>query len=113
MLRRCEGLVPFPGDASLKAELAFRQRRGDSPATGSPSRESLADEQYLVAPAVFLAREITDKSVVFENPEHDFPQRVGYRRADGGGLAAWIEGTTNGKSRHIDFLYSRAACAGN
>jgi uncharacterized protein DUF6265 len=63
--------------------------------------------------AVFLSREITDQSVVFENPEHDFPQRVGYRRADGGGLAAWIEGTTNGKSRHIDFIYSRAACAGN
>jgi hypothetical protein len=60
-------------------------------------------------PAVFLSTEITDTSVVFENPEHDFPQRVGYRRS-GAGLAAWIEGTMKGQKRHIDFAYTRVAC---
>lgn len=63
--------------------------------------------------AVFLSREVSDTSVVFENMAHDFPQRVGYRRADGGGLAAWIEGTTKGQVRHIDFAYARVPCAGN
>ncbi|HEY7187989.1 MAG TPA: DUF6265 family protein [Vicinamibacterales bacterium] len=60
--------------------------------------------------AVFLSREITDSSVVFENAEHDFPQRVGYRRSESG-LAAWIEGTVKGQMRHIDFNYARVACA--
>jgi Domain of unknown function (DUF6265) len=60
--------------------------------------------------AVFLSREITDTSVVFENAEHDFPQRVGYRRSESG-LAAWIEGTVKGQMRHIDFTYARVPCA--
>src|ERR1044071_8259282 len=30
--------------------------------------------------AVFLSREITDAMVAFENAEHDFPQRIAYRR---------------------------------
>lgn len=60
--------------------------------------------------AVFLSREITNTSVVFENAEHDFPQRVGYRRSESG-LAAWIEGTVKGQLRHIDFTYARVPCA--
>jgi len=60
-------------------------------------------------PAVFLSREITDKSVVFENAEHDFPQRVGYRRSESG-LAAWIEGTLKGQMRRVDFNYARVPC---
>ena len=59
--------------------------------------------------AVFLSSEVSDTAVVFENPEHDFPQRVGYRRS-GTGLAAWIEGTMKGQKRHIDFAYTRVAC---
>ena len=30
--------------------------------------------------ATFLSTTASESSVVFENPEHDFPQRVGYRR---------------------------------
>lgn len=59
--------------------------------------------------AVFVANESTSDSVVFENAAHDFPQRVGYRRSEKG-LAAWIEGTQNGKTRRIDFTYTRVAC---
>jgi hypothetical protein len=50
-----------------------------------------------------------DNEVVFENPTHDFPQRVIYRR-NGEKLAARIEGTSNGKTRGIDFPYTRAKC---
>ena len=46
------------------------------------------------------------REVVFENPTHDFPQRVIYRRtADG--VTARIEGTMNGKLRGMDFVYKR------
>lgn len=47
--------------------------------------------------------------VVFENPTHDFPQRVLYRR-DGDKLNARIEGTKDGKTRGMDFPYLRAKC---
>jgi len=47
--------------------------------------------------------------VVFENLAHDFPQRILYRRA-GEKLNARIEGTKDGKSRGVDFPYTRAQC---
>ena len=49
-------------------------------------------------------------SVMFENAAHDFPQRITYRRS-GDALFARTEGTTNGKTRGVDFPYTRGACA--
>ena len=60
--------------------------------------------------ATFTATTASDGSVVFENPQHDFPQRVGYRRDGADSLQAWIEGQANGKSRRVDFSYQRARC---
>jgi Domain of unknown function (DUF6265) len=61
-------------------------------------------------PATFLAKTVTATSVVFENPRHDFPQRVGYQRDGADGLQAWIDGEMNGKARRVDFAYRRARC---
>lgn len=47
--------------------------------------------------------------LVFENPAHDFPQRVIYK-LNGNRLNARIEGTVNGKARGIDFPYARISC---
>ena len=47
--------------------------------------------------------------LMFENPAHDFPQRVTYR-LNGERLDARIEGTINGKSRGTDFPYTRVSC---
>jgi hypothetical protein len=60
--------------------------------------------------ATFTAATVSDGSVVFENPQHDFPQRVGYKRNGADALDAWIEGQANGKSRRVDFSYQRARC---
>jgi hypothetical protein len=57
-----------------------------------------------------MATTASDATVVFENPEHDFPQRVGYKRNGSDALDAWIEGQANGKSRRVDFSYQRARC---
>ncbi len=62
--------------------------------------------------AVFLARSVSDSSVVFENLRHDFPQRIGYRRNGPDSLLAWIEGSRTGQVRRIEFPYRRAACGG-
>jgi hypothetical protein len=60
--------------------------------------------------AVFLLKEASDTSVVFENPEHDFPQRIGYALQQRESLLAWIEGTENGEMRRVEFPYRRTAC---
>jgi hypothetical protein len=62
--------------------------------------------------AVFLARTATDAEVVFENLKHDFPQRVGYRRKGRDVLVGWIEGTSNGQPRRVEFPYRRVGCPG-
>ena len=59
--------------------------------------------------ATFTATTASDGSVVFENPQHDFPQRVGYRRHGADSLQAWIEGQANGKSRRVDFSYQASS----
>ncbi len=46
---------------------------------------------------------------VFENPTHDFPQRIVYRLS-GDSLIARIEGTMKGKVRGSDFPYRRVTC---
>jgi len=57
----------------------------------------------------FAAAKVTDSEVVFENPAHDFPQRIIYRRTPNG-LFARIEGTDNGRPRARDFPYQRVSC---
>jgi len=69
---------------------------------------------YLAQPsgqpsAEFVSITASPSEVVFENAQHDFPQRVGYQR-QGADLAAWVEGTRDGQTRRIDFHYRRAAC---
>ena len=59
-------------------------------------------------PAVFHSIKIGEKSVVFENLAHDFPQRVAYELVSDDSLLAWIEGPgKDGKTKRIQFPYRR------
>ena len=60
--------------------------------------------------ATFTATKVDAGEVVFENPAHDFPQRIIYRLQADGGLAARIEGTRNGQVRGVDFPMRRVTC---
>jgi len=60
--------------------------------------------------ARFKLVEVTDSSVSFENPEHDFPQTIIYRLDDDGNLVGRIEGTINGAPRSADFPMTRTSC---
>jgi hypothetical protein len=64
------------------------------------------------ASAEFVSAAIGKASIVFENPEHDFPQKIGYQRR-GGELFAWIEGSDRGQIKRIEFPYRRVRCAGD
>ena len=57
----------------------------------------------------FPLLKMTADEIVFENPTHDFPQRIVYRR-NGANITARIEGMDKGKERHEDFPYTRAKC---
>jgi hypothetical protein len=57
---------------------------------------------------VFRAVKIAEGEAIFENPEHDFPQRIIYRKNDTG-LLARIE-SLDGK-KGTEYPYKRAACS--
>jgi len=61
-------------------------------------------------PADFVATVVSDSLVTFSNPQHDFPQRVIYRRRGRDSLIARIEGTRGGAVRGVDFPYTRVTC---
>lgn len=63
------------------------------------------------AEASFPLLRLTATEVVFENPGHDFPQRVIYRLQDGV-LRARIEGTEGGKPKGTDYPMDHATCPG-
>ena len=52
---------------------------------------------------------VSEREARFENPQHDFPQRIIYRR-DGDELVGRIEGTSKGQEKAIDFPLKRTAC---
>ncbi len=60
--------------------------------------------------AEFVARKYDGAFVRFENPTHDFPQRVIYGPGAGDSLFARIEGAMQGKQQGIDFRMKRGNC---
>jgi len=60
--------------------------------------------------AEFALKQLRDKIVTFENPDHDFPQRIIYRMVDSNNLQGRIEGVTSDGEAHIEFPLSRIAC---
>jgi hypothetical protein len=77
-------------------------------------REGAAALEYVAKPsrqpeATFTSTTVSPTELVFENPAHDFPKKISYKR-DGDTLLASIEGPMNGQTRRIDFPYKKAAC---
>lgn len=70
---------------------------------------------YIASPSgqaetTFLQAELTDSTVVFEAPGHDFPQRIVYQRMRGGSVLAWVEGDVDGVTRVVEFPMTPARC---
>jgi hypothetical protein len=68
---------------------------------------------YLASPGgrpatEFRAVDVTGERVTFENPEHDFPQRILYWRTRDG-LHARIEGRTGGKEASMEWRWPKLA----
>jgi hypothetical protein len=91
----------------------------DVTAAGKSSFEFLRIERrdgklvYLAMPHArpetpFPVKSATATRIVFENPDHDFPQRIIYWR-DGAKLCARTEGTIKGKAESEEWCWSRMA----
>ena len=59
--------------------------------------------------ASFAVLKSGPREVIFENPTHDFPQRVRYR-LENDTLVGRIEGTLNGKARSVEYPMRRVDC---
>lgn len=56
-------------------------------------------------PVSFKEASFTDTMVVFENKEHDFPQRIVYVKKSDSTVLAYIEGDMDGEHMRIDYPY--------
>ena len=77
-------------------------------------RESGGKLEYVAKPsgqpeAVFTSVQVGAGEAIFENPAHDFPTRIRYRRQPDG-LVASIEGTLDGRPRTVEFPFRAASC---
>ena len=62
--------------------------------------------------ASFRSTAVTDTSITFSNPEHDFPQTIAYSRMRSDSLVARTAGEPGGQLREMVFRYRRVLCPG-
>lgn len=63
----------------------------------------IVKDQNNGAPVRFTAATVSENQLVFENPQHDFPQVISYTRTGADSLIAEISGTRGGKMRKQRF----------
>ncbi|MRT17926.1 hypothetical protein F3C99_13310 [Vitellibacter sp. q18] len=90
------------GKETVFAETMALEERADSlfltVATANQNKE---------APVTFTLVSSENGHFIFENKNHDFPQRIVYTNPAKDSLHAWIEGKENGEAKKIDFSFSR------
>lgn len=82
----------------------FMELRQDGPNlvfTAHPSGQKTARFKVTSASAT---------EAIFENPDHDFPQKIEYRLTKPDVLVATVSGNLNGKNRVEQFQFSRVSC---
>ena len=98
-------LVGMHKDVKGKRMVSFEFLRIEStPADGLVYLASPAGAPVTPFPMIALS----DRRVVFENKDHDFPQRVLYWLDEGGALHARIEGVQGGKDLHEEWVWTKA-----
>ncbi len=79
---------------------------------GSPAGPVLTPHPRGVASVPFRPVEIGADQIAWQNLEHDFPQRIIYRRVAVDTLVVRIEGGEGDAARSIEWRMARAACPG-
>ncbi len=95
----------FEGESTttVKNEVVFREKLKIENTPGGIFYT--ADVPHNPGPVRFKLITVNDTMAVFENPEHDFPQKITYIN-ETGNLHAFIEGPAkDGKMKKIDFYF--------
>jgi hypothetical protein len=58
-------------------------------------------------PIQFALTSMTDSSMIFKHPHHDFPQQISYVKINQDSLVASISGISNGEQREVIFPMKR------
>jgi hypothetical protein len=97
------GLSQFWRDGQI---VDFEFHRIDS----SPDGPVLTPHPRGVASVSFRPADLGVDRIVWENPEHDFPQRITYHRVAADTLVARAEAGEGPASRSIEWRMARVAC---
>jgi hypothetical protein len=95
------------GDWEMRTEKLLVEERWTTPA----GRRMLGGIYYVAQPGGkppvdFKWNGASSTEVVFENPQHDFPKRIVYRKNADGSVTARVEGGTTGEKAQ-EFRYAR------
>ncbi len=78
--------------------------------------EQGSDIYYIAKPAnaksetAFKLTSLIDKEAIFENPEHDFPQRIVYKLTDIETISVRVEADKDGKTNGFGFSMHKVSC---
>jgi hypothetical protein len=59
----------------------------------------------------FVASRVSESGATFENPAHDFPQKITYTRTSGGSMVVRVEGGRLGNNRSFELSFTRVPCS--
>lgn len=94
-------LVNASGDTLFSEKLRLADRQDTLWYLPTVSNQNAGKE------VAFKETAVNDTEIVFENPLHDFPQRIVYRKTGADSLQASIEGMQDGKPRKETFSFKR------
>ncbi len=103
-------------DDSTFVGRSFFVSKGDTLSSESISLEQRSGKLYYIPTVsnqndgnaiVFTQTSLTDSTVIFENPAHDFPQKISYSSISKDSMSAEISAIIDGKLKSQTFRMSR------
>jgi hypothetical protein len=100
-------------DSELKGK-AYMIKKGEISNSESLRLHTDVQEIYYTADVSHNPQSISfkltfldERKAVFENPQHDFPQKITYEKKENHSLLATIEAVQNGKVNKVEFALKR------
>lgn len=91
------------GKDTIHFEKIQLQQKGEE-LTYSPTVRGQNDDQ----PVTFPLTNASDKELIFENPKHDYPQKISYKNISKDSLIAEISGIQSGKPSSEKYLMKKS-----
>ncbi|SDW90552.1 DUF6265 family protein [Flavobacterium degerlachei] len=90
------------GKDTIHFEKIQLQQKGEE-LTYSPTVRGQNDDK----PVAFQLTNVNDKELIFENPKHDYPQKISYKNVSKDSLVAEISGLQSGKPSSEKYLMKK------